>query len=78
MDGIPSLAKIMVFVGIVIAVLGALMLLLARIAGGRGAPLPGDIVVHRDHFTFYFPIITSVVISAILTLTLWLIAAFRK
>ena len=78
MDGIPSLAKIMVFVGIVIAVLGALMLLLARVAGGRGALLPGDIVVHRDHFTFYFPIITSIVISAILTLVLWLIAAFRK
>lgn len=78
MDGMASLAKIMIFVGIVIAVVGALMLLLARGAGGRGAPLPGDIVVHRDHFTFYFPIITSIVISAILTLALWLIAAFRK
>jgi len=78
MSGVASLAKVMIFAGVVIVVFGVLMLLLSRFGGGRGAPLPGDIVVRREHFTFYFPIVTSIVISIILTLALWLIAAFRK
>ena len=78
MNGIASLAKVMIFAGAVIAVFGVLMLLMARVGGGRGAPLPGDIVVRREHFTFYLPIVTCVIISIILTLALWLIAAFRK
>jgi hypothetical protein len=34
--------------------------------------LPGDIVVERENFTFYLPIATSILISALLTLLLWL------
>ena len=78
MDGIASLGKIIIFVGIVMIVFGALILLLSRVTGGRGALLPGDIVIRRDHVTIYFPIITSIVISIILTLLLWIVAAVRK
>jgi hypothetical protein len=77
MDGMASLGKTMIFVGVVIIVFGAI-LVLARLSGGRGGVLPGDIVVRRDHVTFYFPIVTSIVISVVLTLVLWLIAASRR
>ncbi len=78
MDGIASIGKMLVFVGIVIVIFGGVILLLSRLTGGRGAPLPGDIVIHRGHITFYFPIITSILISLILTLIFWLVAAFRR
>jgi len=45
---------------------------LSRVELGR---LPGDIAVHRENFTFYFPIVTCLVISVVLTLLFWL---FRK
>lgn len=37
--------------------------------------LPGDIAIERDNFRFYFPITTSIVISIVITLLLWL---FRR
>ena len=60
--------------------LGGLLLVVgALVAFGRNIPwlgrLPGDIVVERKNFSFYFPLATSIVISLILTLLLML---FRK
>lgn len=78
MDGIASIGKTLIFVGVAIIIFGAVVLLLAKLTGGRGALLPGDIVIRRDHTVIYIPIITSIVISIILTLLLWLIAAFRR
>jgi len=55
----------------VILVVGVVLLLAGRVAGvGR---LPGDIYVERGNWTFYFPLGTSVVLSLLLTLVLWLI-----
>ena len=57
----------------------ALLILGALLSFGPRLPwlgrLPGDIVIERENFRFYFPIATSIVISIILTL---LAAAFRK
>jgi hypothetical protein len=39
--------------------------------------LPGDIVVKREHFTFYLPLATSIIVSLILSLVLYLISRFR-
>ena len=39
--------------------------------------LPGDIVVKRENFTFYFPLATSVILSIIVSLILYLISKFR-
>jgi hypothetical protein len=64
------LGKTLVLVGLMIAGLGLLMM--AGVPFGR---LPGDIVVKREHFSFYFPIATSIVLSIILTLIL---AFFRR
>ncbi len=73
-----SLGKIIIFVGVVIVIFGAIVLLLSRLTGWKGAPLPGDIVIRREHVTIYFPIVTSIVISVVLTLLLWMILAFRR
>ncbi len=62
----------MIFGGVLFAV-GLLLVFGARIPWlGR---LPGDIVIERENFRFYFPIVTSIVISIILTL---LAALFRR
>lgn len=78
MDNVTSLAKVIIFIGVMVAIFGLVMLLFSRLTGGRGAPLPGDIVVHRRNITIYFPIITSIVISVILTLLLWIVSALRR
>jgi len=51
-------------------VLGLLLSLLGRTGLGR---LPGDIVVQRGGFTFYFPIVTSILLTLLLTGILWLL-----
>jgi hypothetical protein len=51
-------------------VLGLVLSLLGRTGLGR---LPGDIVVERGSWTFYFPIVTSIVLSLLLTAILWLL-----
>jgi hypothetical protein len=53
-----------------IFVLGLLLLLLGRAGLGR---LPGDIVVERDGWTFYFPIVTAILVSLLLSAILWLL-----
>jgi Protein of unknown function (DUF2905) len=55
--------KVLILVGLGIAALGLLISL--GLPFGR---LPGDVAVRRGDFTFYFPIVTSIVISVILTL----------
>ncbi len=57
-------------VGALIFVVGVAVSLLGRTGLGR---LPGDIVVQRPGFTFYFPIVTSILLSLLLTGILWLL-----
>ena len=73
MSPLGSLGKILIIIGAIMAVIGAIFLLGDKIPWvGR---LPGDIIIKRDKFTFYFPLMTSIIISIILTLLLYL---FRK
>jgi hypothetical protein len=63
--------KILVIIGAVMLALGGVFLLSGKLPWiGR---LPGDIVIHKKNFTFYFPLATSVILSLVLTLILWLI-----
>ena len=57
------MGKVLLLVGLAIAGVGLLMML--GLPLGR---LPGDVAVKRDHFSFYFPITTSIILSIILTL----------
>jgi hypothetical protein len=61
---------VLIVVGLVIAAIGVLLTL--GLPFGR---LPGDVVLRRGNATFYFPIVTSIVISVILTI---LLAFFRR
>jgi hypothetical protein len=61
-----SLGKLLILFGVVLALLGGLLLLLGRVPFlGR---LPGDIIIRRERWSFYFPLTTSIVISILLTL----------
>ncbi len=60
------LGRMLILFGVVLALLGGLLLLAGKIPFlGR---LPGDIVIRREHWSFYFPLTTSIVISILLTL----------
>ena len=65
------MARLLIIIGAVFIAVGLIMMLAGRIPWlGR---LPGDIVIQRKNYTFYFPVATSVVISIVLSLILWLI-----
>jgi uncharacterized protein HemY len=62
------MGKLLVLVGLAIAALGVLVML--GLPLGR---LPGDIAIRRGSFSFYFPIVTSILLSVLLTLVLMLL-----
>ncbi|MDI3257498.1 MAG: DUF2905 domain-containing protein [Kyrpidia sp.] len=63
-------AKTLIVIGVVLVVAGVLWQWVGRwLPLGR---LPGDIVIRKEGFSFYFPIVTSLLISAVLTLLGWL------
>ena len=64
-----NMQKILITLGIVLLVLGLLWPLLQKSGLGR---LPGDIAVEKENFKFYFPITTSIIVSIVLTLIIWL------
>jgi hypothetical protein len=70
-DGVQYIGKFLILLGLVVAVIGGLLLFSGKIPWiGR---LPGDIIIQRRNFTFYFPLATSILLSVILTLIFWLI-----
>ena len=73
MVGLGALGKMLILLGVLILVIGLLLLVGEKIPWvGR---LPGDIIIKKERFTFYFPIVTSILISIILTL---LFTLFRR
>lgn len=65
-----SAGRLLIILGIVLVVLGMLWPLVTRLGLGR---LPGDIVIERENFRLYIPIMTSVIVSFVLSVILWLI-----
>lgn len=69
-DGITHIGKMLIVLGIVAIAIGGLLVLSGKIPWlGK---LPGDIVIQRKNFTFYFPLATSILISLVITLIFWL------
>jgi hypothetical protein len=64
-----DLQRFLIGLGLVILLAGLLWPLLSRIGLGR---LPGDIMYQRGNATFYFPLASSILISIVLSLVLWL------
>lgn len=70
-DGVQYIGKFLILLGLIVAAVGALLLFSGKIPWiGR---LPGDIMIQRRNFTFYFPLATSILLSLILTLIFWII-----
>jgi hypothetical protein len=70
-DGLQYIGKFLIIFGVIITAIGGLLLLSGKIPWlGR---LPGDIIIQRKNFTFYFPLATSILLSIILTLLFWLL-----
>jgi hypothetical protein len=62
------MARLLVLLGVTITVIGLAWPWLAKLGLFR---LPGDIVIERGNFRFYFPITSSLLISAVLSLIFW-------
>ena len=68
-----GLGRMLVFLGLMLVAVGLVFVLLERLPGIPR--LPGDILIRRGNFTFYFPLATSLLISLLLTL---LFSLFRR
>jgi hypothetical protein len=66
------MTRILVTLGIILVFAGLTWPWLVKLGLGR---LPGDIVIERENFRFYFPITTMIIVSLVLSLLVWL---FRK
>ena len=67
----PGMGKMLIFMGLLIAAIGVLFVLAGKIPWlGR---LPGDIYIKKENFTLYFPLATSILVSIVLSLILWLL-----
>jgi len=72
MTGLGGLGRTLLLLAVVLAVVGLVLVLADRFPGTRIGRLPGDISVERGNFRFYFPLATSIVISVVLSLLLWI------
>ena len=70
-DGNSGFGWMLVIGGLVVAGIGLIWVLAPNLP--RLGRLPGDIVIERQNSRFYFPIVTCIVISVVLSLVMWLI-----
>jgi hypothetical protein len=64
------MARFLIVLGLAILVVGLLWPYLSQIGLGR---LPGDIVIERKNVTFYFPLMTCLLVSVLFSLVLWVV-----
>ena len=64
------MSRFLITLGIVLVIAGVAWPFLAKLGLGR---LPGDIHVEHEGFSFYFPMTTGLIISAVVSLVLWLL-----
>ncbi len=72
-----DVGKLLILVGAILVIVGVLLLI-----GGRAhlpiGRLPGDIVYRGKNTTFYFPIVTSILLSIVLTIVLYLVGRWGR
>jgi hypothetical protein len=64
------MARFLIVLGLVILAIGLLWPYLSQVGLGR---LPGDIVIKRENMTFYFPLMTCLLLSVLLSLVFWVV-----
>jgi len=77
MDPFRELGRVLLLLGALIALVGVFFYFGGRLPFRLGR-LPGDIVHKGEHTTFYFPIVTCLLLSLGLSLLLWLLSRFRR
>ena len=77
MDPFREIGKLLLVLGVVLVIVGALFTLGGRFPFRLGR-LPGDIHYQGRHGTFYFPIVTCILISVVMTLLFWIVNLFRR
>jgi hypothetical protein len=71
MGGVQHIGRFLLITGLIIAAAGGVLLLAGKIPWiGK---LPGDIMIERKNFTFYFPLATSILLSIVISFILWLL-----
>ena len=77
MDPLRELGKLLLVVGVVLVGAGALLMFGARLPLRLGR-LPGDISYQGRHGSFFFPVVTCLLVSLALTLISWIVNYFRR
>ncbi len=77
MDPLRELGKVLLVLGVVLAAAGAMLLLGVRLPFRLGR-LPGDIAYQGRNGSFYFPIVSCILVSVGLTLLFWIVNLFRR
>ena len=73
---LQPMGRALIFIGVILTGFGLVLLLTPKIPWlGR---LPGDILIKREQFSFYFPLASCLMASAILSLLLWLVGRFKQ
>lgn len=77
MGSLRQLGKVLVVLGVILIAAGAFLVSGVKLPLRLGR-LPGDIVYQGRHGSFYFPIVTCILLSIVLTLLIWLVNLFRR
>jgi hypothetical protein len=73
----PSLARLLISAGLLLVAAGVVVAVVARFNLPLGR-LPGDVSFRGRNWSVYFPLSTSVLLSVVLSLLLWLVSRFRR
>jgi DUF2905 family protein len=71
-DSLGTIGRYLILFGLAIIAIGALLMLVGRFPGLKIGRLPGDIYIERNGWRFYFPLMTSILLSIVLSFILWL------
>jgi Protein of unknown function (DUF2905) len=76
--GLGALGRALLAAGAVVALVGVILIVADRFPGLRIGRLPGDVSIERPSFRLYLPLGTSVLLSIVLSLVLWLFNRFSR
>ncbi len=68
-----NIQKILIIIGVIVIIVGIFFPYLSKLPLFR---LPGDIVIEKPNFRFYFPVVSMIIISIIISIILWLLRKF--